>query len=94
MERIATCPQAHADHSAQELSVLGAGIVGDDVEFLDRIHTGRIGHIVVDELDVFHTVQQIVGRLLAVAINVRTAGIERGLAGVEGRRTGSDRSGH
>jgi len=31
---------AHADHTAEELSELSAGIISDDVEFLDRIDVG------------------------------------------------------
>jgi len=85
---------AHADHAAQELSELSAGIIGDDAEFLDRIDVGRISHVVVDELGIFHAIQPVVSGLFAVAVNIGASGVKGRLASVEGRGTGGDRARH
>ena len=68
------------------------GIVGDDVEFLDGVDIRREGDVVVDELVVVHAVQQVVIGLLAVAVDVRPAGVEGLLAGVEGAGAGGYRA--
>ena len=85
--------QAHVDHAAQEVAVFCAGVVGDHVEFLDGVHAGRIGDVVVDELVVIHTVQHVVVGLFAVAVDVRPRRIERLLPRVEGSRADGERAG-
>ena len=62
--------QADVDHAAEKLAELRIRIVGDHAEFLDRVHVRRVGHIVIDELDVLHAVQQVVIGLLAIAVEV------------------------
>ena len=68
---------ADADDAAQELAEIGAGIVRDDVKLLDRVDAGRIRDVVVHELVVVHAVQQVVIGLLAVAVDVGPARVER-----------------
>ena len=86
--------QADIDNSAEEMAVLGAGIIGDDVHFLDCVNARRIGDVVVDEFVVVHAIQNVVIGLLAIAVQVRPRRVKGLLAGIEGCGANSDRAGN
>ena len=67
---------ADADHAAQEVAELGAGIVGDYVEFLNGVHARGKRDVIVHEFVVVDAIEQIVVGLLAIAVDIGPAGVE------------------
>ena len=78
--------QVDVDHASQELSELSTRIIGDHLGFLNSLNAGGISDVVVDKFHIFHAVQQIIIRLLAIPIQVRPRRVEGLQAAIEGRR--------
>src|SRR5579863_2466799 len=68
--------ETDTDYAAEELPEFGARIVGEDVEFLNGVDVRRVGDIIVNKLVVIHTVQKVVIRLFAIAVDIRTARVK------------------
>ena len=75
------------DNSPLEVSEFRRGVAGNQVELLDGVGGRRIPQQVIRHLVVIHAVEQEIVRLLAVAIDQRTAAIKIGIvaAGEAGR---------
>ena len=83
MKLVAAGFGADTDHAAQEVAELGARVVRYDVELLDCIDVRRIRDVIVHELVIIDTVEQIIIGLLAIAVDVGPARIECGKSGVK-----------
>ena len=84
----------HAHNAAHEVAELGGRVLGNQVEFLNRIHAGRKADVIFRDLIVIKSVQQIIIGLFAVAVDVGTAAAEGRLragefARVRGYRPGA-----
>ena len=74
VERIRAGLDADADYAAGVIAEIGAGVLGDDVELLNRVHVGRVGDFVVLGFLIDDAVEEKSNRLLAIAVDVGTAG--------------------
>ncbi len=82
-----------ADDAAKVVAVGSRGVLGDEIELLDGIDTGREGDLVVVDLVVVHAVEDVAVGLLAVAVDVGTSALEAGLRTGEAARVGGDGAG-
>ena len=60
---------ADADDSAFEVSELGGGVIGDEIEFLNGVRGGCVSKQVVRNLVIVHSIEQEIVGLLAIPIN-------------------------
>ena len=64
-----------ADDPALIIAELRGGVLGDDIEFLDRIYIGHEAGFIVLVFAVELPIQEVLVGLLTVAVDERTAGI-------------------
>ena len=82
MEAVGPRLDSRAHDSALKVPELGRGILGDEIEFLNRIRRRRKANQIVRHLIVVHTVEDKVVGLFPVAVDVRTAAIAAGVVAV------------
>src|ERR1700756_4584416 len=70
------------NNSAFEVAEFGGRVVGDEIEFLDRVRSRRIAKQVVGYLVVIHAIKQEIVCLLAIAVDQRTATISAGVIAI------------
>ena len=82
MEAVGSRLDGGVDDAALKIAELGRSVARDQVELLNSIRRRRVTQQVVRNLVIVHAVQQEVVRLLAVAVDQRTASIPTGIVAV------------
>ena len=77
VERIRPRPDRCVDNAALIVAELGGCVLGDEIEFLNRIRRWRIAHEVIRDLVVVYAIENEIIGLLAVPVDVRASAVCR-----------------